>query len=133
MRITASTIAITLFIGVTGAAAQTTPHMQSQTAPHAQPQHGHAQPHHGGASVTFTPEHGAMLRQHASSQRFAPVHDAGIHAQVGATIPSSVELHPLPDALVGQLPGARQYRYTVIGNRPVVVDPGSHRVVHVGD
>jgi hypothetical protein len=126
MRITASTIAMTLFIGVTGAAAQTTPHTENQTAPHVQPQHG-------GASVRFVPEHGAMLRQHASSQRYAPVHDAGIHAQVGATIPSSVELHPLPDALLGQLPGARQYRYTVIGNRPVVVDPGSHRVVHVGD
>lgn len=109
---------------VTAVAAQPAPHMQGQAVPHAT---------QGGAGLTFTPEHGAMLRQHAASQHFAPVHDPAIHAQIGATLPGSVELHPLPDALVGHLPAARPYRYTIIGNRPVVVDPGSHRIVHVGE
>jgi hypothetical protein len=74
-----------------------------------------------------------MLRQHATSQHFAPVHDPAIHAEVGAVVPGSVELHPLPDALVTQLPAARSFRYTIIGNHPIVVDPTSHRIVHVGD
>ncbi|MBX9847198.1 MAG: DUF1236 domain-containing protein [Xanthobacteraceae bacterium] len=117
-------IAIASFATMTAAAAQPAPHMEGHSVPHET---------HGGAGLTFTPEHGAMLRQHAATQHYAPVHDPAIHAQVGATLPGSVELHPLPDALAGHLPAARSYRYTIIGNRPVVVDPGSHRIVHVGE
>lgn len=127
MRITACAPAvIALFVAVTGASAQTAPHVQTQTAPHAPMAHRTV-------GVVFTAEHAAMLRQDAASRHFAPVQDSGIHAQVGAILPNSVELHPLPDALVAHLPAAGQYRYTIVHGRPVVVDPGSHRIVHVDE
>lgn len=124
MRMIGSIAGLALLAGISAATAQPAPHISGQSAPHEA---------HGGAGLTFAPEHGAMLRQHATSEHFAPVHDPAIHAEIGAVVPGSVELHPLPDALVTQLPAARSYRYTIIGNHPVVVDPGSHRIVHVGD
>lgn len=47
--------------------------------------------------------------------------------RVGAVLPSSgVTYYEVPAEY-----GAREYRYTVVNNRPVLVDPSSHRIVEV--
>jgi hypothetical protein len=51
---------------------------------------------------------------------------SGFTVRVGATLPSSVELHTFPETV-----GVREYRYTVIGDQTVLVEPGSRRVVAV--
>ena len=49
--------------------------------------------------------------------------------RVGAELPSSgVTYYEVPAEY-----GVRDYRYTVVNNRPVLVDPRSHRVVEVID
>lgn len=53
---------------------------------------------------------------------------SGFSVSVGATLPSAVELHAFPETV-----GVRQYRYTVIGDRTVLVEPGSRRIVEVLD
>jgi Protein of unknown function (DUF1236) len=45
---------------------------------------------------------------------------------VGATLPQSVEFYPFDADL-----GAAQFRYTIIGGRIVVVDPGSRRIMRI--
>ena len=46
---------------------------------------------------------------------------------VGAALPSTVELYPVPADT-----GVRtQYRYTVVNNRTVLVDPGTRKVIQV--
>lgn len=47
--------------------------------------------------------------------------------RVGAVLPSSgVTYYEVPSEY-----GAREYRYTVVNDRPVLVDPGSRRIVEV--
>ncbi|TCL75509.1 DUF1236 domain-containing protein [Rhizobium sp. BK251] len=42
---------------------------------------------------------------------------------VGTTLPDSVELHAVPDA--------SGYGYTIVNERRVIVDPGTHRVIEI--
>lgn len=112
-----STIALALLAGVAVTSAQTV-----VTTPH-----GTETP---GGAVTFSSEHGSVIRQHATTQHYQSVHEPSFHGQVGATLPGSVQLHPLPDALVTQMPAARQHQYTIVNDRPVIVDPSTRRVIH---
>jgi Protein of unknown function (DUF1236) len=48
-------------------------------------------------------------------------------ARVGAELPEAgVTYHEVPHEY-----GAREYRYTVVNDRPVLVDPRIHRIVEV--
>lgn len=49
----------------------------------------------------------------------------------GQTVPQSVELMPVPSAVVAQVPTIERYRVAVANNRVVLVDPTTRVVVHV--
>lgn len=55
----------------------------------------------------------------------------GVDARVGAELPASMELHMLPDQALADIPEAKSYRYTVVENNVVLVDPTNMRVVEV--
>lgn len=118
MRTLTLTVA-TLVAGISFAMAQSATH---------QPAAGHGTVQSGG--MAFTPEHGAMIRQHATGQRYQSFQDQGFHAQVGVTLPGSAQLHPLPDGLVTQMPSARSHQYSIVNDRYVIVDPATRRVTH---
>ena len=40
-----------------------------------------------------------------------------------------MELYPLPETI--EVPAIRRYRYTVIDDQVVLVDPGTHRVIEI--
>jgi len=50
---------------------------------------------------------------------------------VGEQVPSTVALHPLPNGVLAQAPAARPYRYTLLADQVVLVDPVTMRVVDV--
>lgn len=50
---------------------------------------------------------------------------------VGATVPAQVELQPLPQEYVTEVPAVRSYRYVDTEAGILLVDPGSRRVVRV--
>jgi hypothetical protein len=52
-------------------------------------------------------------------------------ASVGEQVPPSIELYMLPDDAVADTPSAKLYRYTLIKNDVVLVDPTTMRVVDV--
>lgn len=52
-------------------------------------------------------------------------------AAVGARVPLAIELHSLPEGTLAVAPATRPYRYTIVANRVVLVDPGTRRVVEV--
>ena len=52
-------------------------------------------------------------------------------AAVGAAVPASIELYPLPDAALAQAPAAKPYKYTFAQNQVVLIDPTTMRVVEV--
>lgn len=90
---------------------------------------GHASKAHESAGA-FRPEHGTILHQHAQGQHYRSFDDQDFHVEVGATLPGSAELHPLPDSFITQVPSARSHRYAIVNNRYVVVDPHSRRIIH---
>lgn len=52
-------------------------------------------------------------------------------AMVGADVPPMIELYTLPDDALAQVPAAKLYKYTVVENKVVVVDPTRMRIVDV--
>jgi hypothetical protein len=59
----------------------------------------------------------------SSPQHFAPV--------IGADVPPMIELYTLPDDALAEIPAAKLYKYTMVENKVVVVDPTKMRVVDV--
>ena len=54
---------------------------------------------------------------------------AAFKAEVGTELPSSVDLHPLPDDIVRQVPQTAGYQYAVAENRVLLVSPPTRIVV----
>ncbi len=50
---------------------------------------------------------------------------------IGAEVPPMIELYELPDAAVADVPAAKLYKYTLVNDRVVVVDPTKMRVIDV--
>lgn len=56
-------------------------------------------------------------------QDFSPV--------IGADVPPMIDLYTLPDNALAEVPAAKIYRYTMVENQVVVVDPTRMRVIDV--
>jgi hypothetical protein len=50
---------------------------------------------------------------------------------VGAEVPAMIELYVLPDDILAQNPTTKFYKYTVVQDRVVLVDPTNMRIVAV--
>jgi uncharacterized protein DUF1236 len=59
----------------------------------------------------------------AAPKSFSPV--------VGGDVPAMIELYTLPDEAVTGVPAAKLYKYTMVENKVVLVDPTKMRVVDV--
>jgi Protein of unknown function (DUF1236) len=58
-----------------------------------------------------------------AAKNFSPV--------IGADVPPMIELYALPDEAVAGVPAAKLYKYTMVDNKVVLVDPTKMRVVDV--
>ncbi|HEX8165644.1 MAG TPA: DUF1236 domain-containing protein [Beijerinckiaceae bacterium] len=50
---------------------------------------------------------------------------------VGTVIPATVELHEVPAEIVRIVPAYRGYRFFIVKNEIVIVEPGTRRIVTV--
>lgn len=50
---------------------------------------------------------------------------------IGGDVPPMIELYSLPDDAVASIPAAKIYKYTMVENKVVVVDPTKMRVIDV--
>ena len=76
----------------------------------------------GGISDSQQPQ----FRQYVVTQG-RPSYRYAEEVRVGATLPSSgVTYYEVPEQY-----GVRDYRYTIVNDTPVLVDPRSHRVVQI--
>ena len=80
-------------------------------------------------TVVIDPEQRIAIKEYVMKERLRP-HKLEPRMKVGATIPSDVELAPVPE-IWG--PSFRSYRYFYTGDDVVLVDPSSRRVVEVID
>ena len=50
---------------------------------------------------------------------------------IGAHLPSSTELYTLPDAVVADVPDLKSFRFTIVNDILLLIDPTSMRVVEI--
>jgi hypothetical protein len=93
----------------------------------------------GGQAATQTPaaaslsaEDRTALRRVIETQRISPVDDPNLNLSVGATVPTTVVLNPLPLEVTEVLPQFKGHDYFVLANGSIViVDAATQRIVTV--
>jgi len=82
-------------------------------------------------TTTWTTDEGSGLRQYSTTKHYQSYSDPAWHAEVGAELPGSASIYPLPDTM--HVPSAERYSYSIINNEPVVVERTTRRVIHTWD
>lgn len=80
-------------------------------------------------TVEMTPEQRTTVYRSITRERIPAPPPADFRVSVGADVPSAVELYEVP-ASVEVVP-VQRYRYTVVGDDVVLVDPSTRRVVQI--
>ena len=73
-----------------------------------------------------------VQRQHDLSHDRTRARGAGtadVEYRVGARLPDSVRLYSVPQEVAVEVPAIRSYKYMVVNNRVVLVDPATSQVV----
>jgi hypothetical protein len=76
----------------------------------------------------WTPDQGAAITQYSTTQKYQSFSDPSLTPTVGAMLPSTVTVYPLPPTVVPPSPGS--YSYSIVNNQPVVIDSTTRKVVH---
>ncbi|ESY74931.1 DUF1236 domain-containing protein [Mesorhizobium sp. M0051] len=76
--------------------------------------------------VIVTPEQQTVIREYVHKHPLASINLLGVELSVGSALPDTVELRSIdvPDV---------KYKYVVVGNHTVLVDPGTRKIVKVID
>jgi hypothetical protein len=80
-------------------------------------------------TIDISPEQERTIYGTVVKERIVSPPPAELSVSVGTEIPSAVELYEMPAAVT--VAPARRYRYTVVNDRVVLVDPGTRKVVRV--
>jgi hypothetical protein len=83
------------------------------------------------AAPTLTTQQQTQIRQSITSAKVQPLPSVSFSVSTGTVIPTDVRLHELPPTVVEVVPAYRTYRFFVVGNDIVIVEPGSRRIVQV--
>jgi hypothetical protein len=60
-----------------------------------------------------------------------PVTNVNFSLNVGTAVPRSVTLHTLPPAILTLVPAYRGFRYVLVGDDIVIIDPDTYEIVDV--
>ena len=60
-----------------------------------------------------------------------PVTNVNFNLAVGTVVPRSVTLQALPAAVIEVYPDWRPYRFVLVGDEIVIIDPATHRIIAV--
>jgi hypothetical protein len=92
----------------------------------------------GYGNATGTPDQRPTLDANQKAMLFTAIRRSGTKVTpplgnfplaVGADIPSGMDLYALPDAALKHVPVAKSYKFTIINDTLVLVDPASMQVV----
>lgn len=101
----------------------------SQSGSSTQPNTGSAPA--GGHQVSA--EQRTKIKSHMGELRAGRVNNVNFSISVGTVVPHSVTLHALPPAVVEIVPAYRGYRYILVQDEIVIIDPNTLRIVAVID
>lgn len=78
-------------------------------------------------ATAITPEQRTAIHKHiVEEKRRSVAAPLGFLPAVGATIPQGIELFWMPPGA-----GVNRYRYTVVGNRALIVDPEGRQIIEL--
>ncbi|HVW93140.1 MAG TPA: DUF1236 domain-containing protein [Devosia sp.] len=83
-------------------------------------------------AVVLSPDQQTTIVQDFSGTDVTPVPSVDFDVDVGAAVPDTIELHPVPDSIVKVVPGYSKYEYFRIADgRTVIVEPTTKKVITV--
>jgi len=85
----------------------------------------------GGAGAQLTTEQRTQISTTIRQVNVRPEANVNFSVSVGTVIPRNITLHVLPPRVVEIYPAWRGYRFILVGNQIVVIDPASFRIVAV--
>ena len=77
--------------------------------------------------VVISPEQDTVIREYVQKKPLASISVPGVELNIGSTLPETVEVHTFQD-----VPDV-EYRYVVVDNRTVLVEPETRRIVKIYD
>jgi hypothetical protein len=88
----------------------------------------------GGVSVSFTPEQRTKIRDVVLKERDAPrVSKVDFSLNVGTVVPRTVRVVAVPDVIVQYHPEWRGFRYFLVNDQLVIVEPDTLKIVAIVD
>lgn len=85
----------------------------------------------GAGSKQMTTEQRTTIRTVIREQRVRPVQNVNFSISIGTRVPRTVSFYPLPQQLVSIYPDWRGYRYFLVGDEIIVVNPRTFEIVAV--
>lgn len=80
-------------------------------------------------TTTWTDEYGNVIREESVTKKFEPIVDPKLDVTVGAALPGTITVHPLPSTIKIEQPD--RYAYVIINDDPVIIDKQTRKVIHV--
>ena len=77
--------------------------------------------------VVITSEQDVVVREYVKKKPIASIDLPGVELNIGTALPETVEVHRFEE-----VPNVN-YEYVVVGNRTVLVEPGTRKIVKVYD
>ena len=76
--------------------------------------------------VVVSPEQEVVVREYVKKKPLASISVPGVELNIGTALPETVELHTIdaPDV---------KYRYVVVDNRTVLVEPETRKIIKILD
>lgn len=108
---------------------------QQQTQDRANPQRKDQTTGQGAAgqsgAASLTTEQRTKISTTIRQSHVRPVTNVNFNVAVGTVVPRSVTLHALPAAVIEVYPDWRPYRFVLVGDEIVIIDPATHRIIAV--
>ena len=82
--------------------------------------------------LQLTPQQRSEIYESVSKQKVTRTPPpANLHVAVGGDLPASMELYDLPANVAADIPTTKLYKYTLVQNQVVIVDPTKMKVVDI--
>ena len=82
------------------------------------------------SKLQLPPEKRRLIRETVIKEQGAP-RCSDTQLSVGMEVPRSLQLRPLPDTIVSEVPDIRSYNFCIKDNEVVLIDPSDYRIVEV--
>ena len=84
-----------------------------------------------GAAAKLSTEQRTQITSVIHEQRVAPVTNVNFSVSVGTRVPRDVSFHALPERVVTIYPEWRRYKFILVKEQIVIVDPNTYEIVAV--